>query len=603
MASKKPKSLSPRKLKAIWGQISPADWLSVLQEHKPENQWTLSGNEIKGLCTYHTETDASLRVYLDKGHAHCFGCEHHEWNPVKFYADISGVGYAGALRDIRKRFNVRLPAAYTQNAQQIEDNENLKAALYLAMHMEFTKILATPDAPEFAYAKKAELVPWLRQRQFPEDVAHQWPVGVLPTRERLSFQLEELGYKEFREPAQKYLGEYLALPGTDYLFEGALVFFCFTSPSTVGRIKLRKPKTKKIYVIEDPYTEDVGFFGLNTFSHLLGKLDRHPLYVFEGEMDSLSIIAHSAAIGRDDICTVATGGHMESDVELLTEYGFKDIRLVPDNDSGGVSWTKSILRENESVKRAFRWPNDTDHRITDIDEAIRDWGFDKAYECLTEESNFPRNHEWASEMFDRAVSRLDADDHVARTEMAADFASILREDAERMAYIDEVVQNYGLHKDLVIQDIQITDDTPAAFAKRIARKLREEYHFISQRQPGIGTATITAWSNRKKVMRTFSTSSSHAVRSVLELDLGFLEEYIKEELGEPDFLNFRRGPRGEPVPTTVNYKAQTLNTMFSQAISVVANTATPRERLVELGQGIHYLPDYQGSPTVFIVNG
>lgn len=603
MASKKPKGLSPRKLKAIWGQISPADWLSLLQEHKPDHNWTLSGDEVKGLCIYHTETDASFHVYLDKGHAHCFGCEQHEWNPVKFYADFSGMGYAGALRDIRKRFNVRLPASYTQNAQQIEDNDNLKGALYAAMRMEFTKALATPDAPEFEYVKKAGLIPWLRQRKFPEDAAHQWPIGVFPTRERLSFQLEELGYKEFREPAQKYLNDYLALPGTDLSFEGSLVFFCFIAPNTVGRIKLRKPNTKKVYVIEDPYTEDIGFFGLNSFPHLLGKLDKHPLYVFEGELDALAVISHSAAIGRDDICTVATGGHMESDVELLGEYGFRDIRLVPDNDSGGLSWTQSILRENENVKRVFRWPSDTDHRITDVDEAIRAWEFEKAYNALTDDSNFPRNHEWAAEMFDRALSRIDPDDIVAKTEKAAEFASILIEDAERMSYIDEIVRNYGLKKELVIQDIQISDDSPATFAKRIARKLREEYHFISQRQPGVGTAAVTAWSNRKKVMRTFSTSSSHAVRSVLELDLGFLEEYIREELGEPDFLNFRRGPKGQPVPTTVNYKAQTLNTMFSQAISVVANTATPRERLVELGQGIHFFEEYEGKPTVFIVNG
>lgn len=603
VTSKKPEGLSPRKLKEIWGQIPPADWLSFLQEHQPDKKWTISGKEIKGLCPYHTETAPSFHVYLEKGHAHCFGCEHHEWNPVKFYADISGMGYAGALRDIRKRFKIRLPVSYTQNAQQIEDNENLKSALYLAMHMEFTKALATPDAPEFDYIKKAGLIPWLRQRKFPEDVAHQWPIGVLPTRERLSFQLEDLGFKEFRDAGQKYLSDYLALPGNDLNFEGSLVLFCFLAPNTVGRIKLRKPNTKKIYVLEDPYTESIGFFGLNSFSHLLGKLDEHPLYVFEGELDALAVISNSLAVGRDDICSVATGGHMESDVELLTEYGFKDIRLVPDNDSGGISWAKAILSENPSVKRVFQWPGSTDHRISDIDEAIRDWGFEKAYECLTDEVNFPRNHEWAVEMFDRAVSQIDTDDIVAKTEKAAEFASILSEDAERMEYIDEVVKNYGLKKELVIMDVQISDDTSTHFAKRIANKLREEYHFISERQPGVGSAIVTAWSNRKKVMRTFSTSSAHAVRSVLELDLGFLEEYIKEELGEPDFLNYRRGPKGQPIPTTVNYKAQTLNTIFSQAISVVANTAIPRERLVELGQGIHYFDNYQGKPAVFIVNG
>ena len=603
MAKRKPEGLSPRKLKEIWGQITAADWLSALQEYKSENNWTLAGNEIRGLCPYHTETDASFRVYLDQGKAHCFGCKKHEWNPVQFYADMTGKGYAGALRDIKKRFNIRLPATYTQNAQQIEDNNSLKAALYAAMHMEFTKVLATPDAPEFEYAAKAGLVPWLRQRKLPEDAAHQWPVGIFPTRERLSFQLEDLGYKEFREPAQKYLEDYLALPGNDRVFEGSIVFFCFIAPDTIGRIKLRKPNSKKIYVIEDPYSNDVGFFGLNTFPHLLGKLDKHPLYTVEGEMDALSTFAHSAAAGRDDICMVATGGNMEDDVDLLAEYGFRDIRSMPDNDAGGLGWARNILKENACVNRVFRWPTDTDPRITDIDEAIRAWGFEKAYECLTDDANFPRNHEWAVDMFDVEISKIDPDDIKAKTEKASEFASILREDSERMSFIDEVVKNYGLIKDLVVMDTNVADDSSSEFIERLARKLSEEYHFVSQRQPGGSSAAITAWSNRKKVMRTFSTGSQQAVKAVLEMDLGFLEKYVKEELGEPEFLNFRIGPKGEPVPTSIPYKAQVLSMMFSSAVSILGNTAVPRERLTELGQGLHYFEDYEGSPTVFIVNG
>lgn len=604
MSKSKPEGLSPRKLKAIWGQISPADWLALLQEHKPENNWTLVGKELRGLCPYHSETDASFHVYTDRGHVHCYGCEHHEWNPVKFLADISGSGYAEALRSMKKRFGIRLPASYTQNAQKIEDNENLKAALYKVMHMEFTKVLADPDAPEFAYAAKAGLVEWLRKRKFPEDAAHQWPVGIFPTKERLSFQLEDLGYKEYREPAQKYLDDYLALPGNDMVFEGSLVFFCFTSPNTIGRLKLRKPNSKKIYVIEDPYTDAVGFFGLNTFPHLLGKLDKHPLYTVEGEMDALSVISHSASLGRDDICMVSTGGNMEDDIDLLTEYGFSDIRSMPDNDAGGLGWAKSLLVENKCINRVFRWPSDTDTRITDIDEAIRAWGFEKAFDCLTDESNFPRNHEWAAEMFDIVVGKVDKEDIAARTGKAAEFAGILREDAERMSFIDEIVENYGLNKELIVMDTNIADNTPEAFARRLAGKLSNEYHFISQRQQGgNSSAAIMAWSNRKKVMRSFSTGSAQSVRSVLEMDLGLLQTYIEEELGEPDFLNFRPGPKGDPIPTGFMQKTQMLSTLFSNAISILSNTATPAEYLTELGQGIHFLDDYNGSPTIFVVNG
>jgi hypothetical protein len=224
-------------------------------------------------------------------------------------------------------------------------------------------------------------------------------------------------------------------------------------------------------------------------------------------------------------------------------------------------------------------------------------------ELLTEESNFPRNHEWAADQLESILGKVEKDDVKTRVEKAAEFASILREDAERMAYIDEIVQNHGLDKELIVQDMKISEDSPEEFVKRIARKLREEYHFVSQRQVGVGTAALTAWSNRKKVMRSFSTNSPHSVRAILELDLGFLEEYVRKELGEPDYLNFKMGPRGQPVRVTPTLKAQYVTLAFSQAMSTVSNTATPRDRLTELGQGLHHFEDLEGKPTLFLVNG
>jgi len=604
VANKKPVSnLSAKKLKEIWGKITKANWLTLLQEYKPQNNWTLSGKEIIGLCPYHSEQQPSFRVYLDRGYAICYGCNHYEWNPIKFFGDVSGLGYAGGLKELRKRFNLRLPQTHTQNAQFIEDNDALKMVLYEAMQLEFSELMENPEDPKYVYAQESGLIGWLRQRDFSEEAVHKWPVGVLPNRFRLSERLEEIGHKDKIEAAQKYLEDYLSIPGTPSQFEGSIVFFCFTSPNTIGRLKLRIPNTKKIYPIADPYSDEVGFFGLNTFSHLLGKLEKYPLLVVEGEMDVLSMFSHGAASGMYDVCMVSTGGNMDRRISTLLEYGFKEFWLIPDNDTGGIGWALDIMKHNDEVKRVYRWPTtDPQVRITDLDEAVRSFGFEKVYNDITTDSNYPRNYEWASEKLDFEIAKIDESDVEARNDKAIEFASSLREDASRSAFIDEVVQNHGLRRDVVIQNTDVADDTTEDFVRRLAKHLEKDYIGISHSIGRRGGA-VSLWSRRKRILRHIVTSSEKQIRSVLETDLGLLEKYISEELGDPIFLRYKENTKGVPIPLTLTARSQMVNTIFSQSLSILSENTAPSECLEHLGQGLHYFENFDDERTIFIVNG
>lgn len=608
-ASKKnPKveALPPKKLKEIWSKVPAADWLSICQEFKPDNQWVLQGKtKLKGLCPYHDEKTPSFVIDTQRQSAHCFGsCNQSYWNPIKFFADISGKGYAASIKELQRRFNLKLPAAFTQNAQKIEDNDLLKQTIFRVAHDEFVRMLQNPDDEEFAYAKsvcKEGIVDWFRKRKLPETAAHLWPIGVLPPREKFLRAVDSVGSTEQVRPANDYMGNYLDT------CTGAILFFCYTTPTSMGRIKIRVPRDHQDdsrYVIDDPIDNEVGFFGLNMFPHLMNRLHDYPLLCVEGEFDALATIAHQQVqTEHGEVFIIATGGKMEAgdgSVDALEEFGFKHVYLVPDNDKGGVGWAKQMLSANKVPDRVFRWPLDA-VRTKDIDEAVRNLEFKWVMDQLQDVNNFPRNHEWAAERLSVDLEDIEENDVEGRYERAAEYGSVLKP-AEQVTFAEEISKNYGFDKELVIQDMAISMDTPDGFVARIASKLREEYHFLSQKQLG-GASTIQAWSRRKRVMRTFPVNSSTGVRGVLSLDLGNLTSYIQNNLGEPDFLNYKMGPRGEPVQIHGLTKKQMVTHAFADAVEILATSATPVESLEPLGQGIHYQQDVDDEQVVYVVNG
>jgi len=606
-------TLPAKKLKAIWRDILPADWLSLLQEYRPDNKWVLTGNIIKGLCinSAHADTTPSFVVNLDRGSAHCFGanCSYSEWNPVRFVSDFSNVAYATAIRKLKARFNIKLPNTFIQNVQQIEDNNRLKQILYHVTNLELTEVLAHSDRKEFAYA--AGLISELRvRRKFPEDVAHMWPVGILPPRERLSARLREnKEWEKFLEPAHNYLAKYLSVPGGHYLHEGSFLFFFYTAPNTIGRIRIRHPGTKDFYAIEDPFTQDVGFFGLNTFTHLLGQLDKHPLYVVEGEFDALSIISNVKSMGCQDLCTVATGGSMENNLDQLMEFGFQDIYLVPDNDAEGVGLAKKLMTDNKGVTRVFRWSQeDETTKVKDVDEAIRAYGFEKFVARMVDLANFPRNNEWVSEQLEKDLAGIDVQDVRSRCEKAAALGMVLKNhESEKTAFLDYAVSTFNLPKEAIVQEMVSDDDDLVSFASRLARKLRkDEYHFLSQKQTANNGAVILAWSRRKRVIRSFALNSKTSLQAVFALDLGSLLDYIRKEIGMPAFMEYKMNPKGMPVPIADGQREQLITQSFHEALQRIVQEITPKEWLTELGQGVHWLDDIfenDPAPRLFIVNG
>ena len=607
MPKKNPEHISPAKLSAIWKQISPADWMSLLNEYRPNNAWLLTGNLVKGLCIYHPDSSPSMQINLDRGSVYCFSnsCHHREWDPVRFVAKLSGEEYATALRKLKTRFGIKLPSAFVDNLQQLEEHNEMKLVLLRALNAELVDGFANHNKPEYSYANNAGFFTWIQQRGFPEDTAHLWPVGLLPPRDRLHARLQQNKADEkYLEPALKYIEKYQASPTNPMIYEGSLVLFYFLSPTQVGRPRIRKPNTKDFYAVEDPYNEKVGYFGLNCFPHLAEEKQR-PLYAVEGEMDVLSILTHEFSTGNDDVCVVGTGGSMDTDLDSLLSFGFDEIYAIGDNDPAGVDWVLERVSKNTHVSRVFRWnDNDDVQQVKDMDEAVRKFGFVTMYDRLTNPDSFPRVHEWVIDQLDGELQKIKPEDTHEKIEKAAKFGAKLRSEIDRQKFIEYACSVHSLPRESLMQNMIPDDDTMDTFILRLERRLDKEYKFLTERTHNAGTS-ITAWSVRKKVLRPFAMNSIQAFQAALEADLGRLDEYIKVELGMPNFLNFRLDSKGNPHEIPSDIRLKQITTCFRQAVTGVVKKLAPRESLVELGQGLHYLEDFEerGRKAVVLVNG
>ena len=610
MSTNKVEKLSREQLRKIWTKLTLADWLSILQEFKPKNQWSQRSGEIIGCCIYHNEQAPSFHIKPEKGFAYCFGgsCKHFEHDPIHLLSKVMGVSTHQAVRQLKNRYGVSFSSAYTQNISKFDDNDRVKAALYQVMNMEFRDALANPTAPEFAYIIDGGLLEWLRQRQIPEDTVHQWPVGVLPTRERLYERLGDeeqiAGGEQLREAAYKYVEKYLALPNESAKQEGWLAFFYFTSPTTIGRIKLRKPSPRHEFrIVEDPYDDEVGFFGLNMFPEARPQFGDMTLHVTEGDFDALAPIAHQMSRGRGDFFIVGSGGSMDDRLDHLTEYGFKNIRLLQDADEGGIGRAKAWLKNNSHVDGVFKWTEDDVNKgVKDVDEAIRAYGFDDFFARLQAPENYARNHEWATSQLAEELDKIPSSDVKARTEKAIEYGQVLKNETERNAFVDVVCQDYGLEKELIVQDLA-PDDTPEGFTARLAKALEQVYLFLAV-DPEDNRVAVTVWSIRRRMVQRIMLGT-RILKPTVEVDTGPLVSFTQKNVGIPEFILFKQGPKGRGIPRSDIELKQTLTSYYDDALGVAADGLLSRTRLEEVGQGVHFLPDtdHEEINHLYLING
>lgn len=69
---------------------------------------TKRGNNLFGLCPFHSEKTPSFSVAPDKGIYYCFGC-HKGGGAVNFIMEIENLSYPDAIRFLAKRAGMEVP--------------------------------------------------------------------------------------------------------------------------------------------------------------------------------------------------------------------------------------------------------------------------------------------------------------------------------------------------------------------------------------------------------------------------------------------------------------------------------------------------------------
>lgn len=582
--------LSTKSLQEIWKKIPVADWYAVLQEYRPEHQWSMKGEEIYGLCIFHNDSTPSMHVSPTKGFVHCFGCSTNMRNPLRFYQSVTKLGYTGAIADLKKRFNLKaITEKYARAAQEIEDSANVKAAIMLACNDELAKIIQDPDhgihGSPVLYDPVREFI---RFRKYPTDAIHRWPVGVLPSRARLIELLSTMGKGNLVNSALNYLGTYADDRSGR---SGSLVFFNYTSPDMMGRIKIRPigGEYKTFYYVDDPHCDEVGLFGGNMFSRLSGHLDNYYLYVVEGETDALSVMAHSMSEGKDDICIVATGGSMEQDLDDIVKLGFKGICLIPDNDTAGVGWAKNIMKKKKTVKRVFAWP---EHYlgIKDIDEALRAKPISEVFSLLEDDGAITSLPEWAFTKFMDEVGFLPDSEISRKAEIAATFTESLTDLSEKDLFGEKIEKECNINRSsAVIFDRENTnlEDLGGVLANRIKTALP----LLGYDSSDADRRRIVLWNTKQKQTLELDTKSSGSyMRTVLEGALGGLEAFITKEIGEVPRLQYTMTTRG-PAPMSTAQKITELNELVRNTAARLLGSATPLASKKRISRGVHWVED------------
>lgn len=171
-----------------------------------------------------------------------------------------------------------------------------------------------------------------------ENIPKFLPIGFYPGTSRALKYFEDMGYtaKEIKEAG--------LIPNktndTPYL-----VFTYHLSPTKISRFKLRViegPSSSCQWLGEGP----CGVFGLSLYSY--SKKD--DVIGVEGEFDCLSLQLWTwkqTRVTTNVICL--SGGAAGTGADTLARLGIRKLRLIPDNDIGGLNFVSNCLRNDMNV--------------------------------------------------------------------------------------------------------------------------------------------------------------------------------------------------------------------------------------------------------------
>ena len=642
----------------LWNVIRPHDWHGLLVEISPEYQWTMVNNHtITGCCPYHDDKTPSFTLHFNKRIGKCFGsCGKLVVDIVAMVAKLRHASYDETLIFLIARFSLsESMGKELDGLSEFTRLQEVKKAIAIAMNGVMTEYIR--DKPEHLEYCRPAIVYLNEIRGLPIDVLPLLPIGIFPKPVHLRRHIPDAS---MHEEVLEYLKGY-----DNAAHYGAICYHYNDSPNTISRFKLvrmnmellqgkgqdsfkmvNKDYGKGLFLthspvlVKDKYTSQVGLFGVYHYRHLIGS-NCTDMYVSEGEMDVLSVMAAQLTLGVTDFMIFGTGGKGGTELGFMRDYGIINAYLVPDHPAkNGDSWALSVLHTDSNFTKkgdqtplkfkVFIWPPEVTGM--DLDEAVRQTGYDQLRHMMTtyRDRFFLDAMPWTTQKafaeidshlhkFDQKIEEIDPAEagaeielenlQTARKELIKEkvvtWQGYFHSPAIQNTYLNKAMERYELRQEELenVASRRHNMGTVEGVAAYIMESLKEyltpAYYTLTDR--GIN---LHVWSIRNSELVNLPKTLD-ALMETMALIIGQpFTVWADKLLGDNEIY---LSDCGDGSPTSLfRRKRNNLMNLFMLGLEMHYKELRNITNLIPLSQGIHYydLPlDLQRERVVYFING
>ena len=409
---------------------------------------TKRGNNLFGLCPFHSEKTPSFSVAPDKGIYYCFGC-HKGGGAVNFIMEIENLSYPDAIRFLAKRAGMAVPED-DEYQSQFRKKERLWALCRDAARF-FHAQLKTPQAAE---ARK-----YIAKRGLSDGAITRFGIGFAPDSwTALTDAMTAKGYTK-SELLEAGLVRKSEKNGSIYdWFRNKLIFPIIDVRGNVigfgGRV-LDNSKPKYINSPESAlFSKRRNLFAMN----FVKKSKQGYIILTEGYMDTVTLHQYGFDCAVASLGTSLTQEH----ADLLSKYT-KEIVLIYDGDAAGQN----------AIRRAIPILEKTGLRIKilrmqgakDPDEYLHEYGADR-FKLLLQGSE--GQAEYRLQSLQMQFDLTQDEQKVEFAKQAAELICTFSTAVEREIYGTRAAEAAGLTPEVMKLEIS------KAFKRRMARQRKEQ---------------------------------------------------------------------------------------------------------------------------------
>ncbi len=409
---------------------------------------TKRGNNLFGLCPFHSEKTPSFSVAPDKGIYYCFGC-HKGGGAVNFIMEIENLSYPDAIRFLAKRAGMEVPED-DEYQSQFRKKERLWALCRDAARFFYAQ-LKTPQAAE---ARK-----YIAKRGLSDGAITRFGIGFAPDSwTALTDAMTAKGYTK-SELLEAGLVRKSEKNGSIYdWFRNKLIFPIIDVRGNVigfgGRV-LDNSKPKYINSPESAlFSKRRNLFAMN----FVKKSKQGYIILTEGYMDTVTLHQYGFDCAVASLGTSLTQEH----ADLLSKYT-KEIVLIYDGDAAGQN----------AIRRAIPILEKTGLRIKilrmqgakDPDEYLHEYGADR-FKLLLQGSE--GQAEYRLQSLQMQFDLTQDEQKVEFAKQAAELICTFSTAVEREIYGTRAAEAAGLTPEVMKLEIS------KAFKRRVARQRKEQ---------------------------------------------------------------------------------------------------------------------------------